>query len=477
MKKRFMSLILVTLMVVSIFNTSAFAMENGTASDDASVALIANLLESGITIADVNDFTVEDALIASTAENELQPIDCSDLELSLDGEPMADLTEFTQGRSAASVTQQIVETLDTQGSAKYAIFSLSQNQVAQMTLRSPDNASLDYDLMLYKINSEGYTEGPISNSALSTCINSNGHTLDESIGYLRTETGSQQYAVFVYARVGGSSTEPFTLTISLDLASNLDKYEINDSPYYPVSVTMSGEGQITEANLNVVNDQDWFLWRNVDGFDKLSVSVTQGHQVEIYHVEGDSQMVLNPYTVKDGARVFDAAGLNYIRIFSEKSESNFSYADYTATLKPYRSAALASRISVTLDGDQGSNSYVTYYDTTLFRYKDVLTPTVKVTDSSGRAIEGVRVTMTLVSSFWSESSGNQVQTYTSSLTDAAGQAVFDVRPPATSGTFAVLLQGAITFRHHVDIDTLVFTVGSAKTTEQVYRLAYSEYVG
>lgn len=302
--------------------------------------------------------------------------------------------------------------------------------------------------------------------------------MDESIGYKRTEAGSQQYAIFVYAKTGGSSTESFTLTVSLDLASNLDSYEINDSPYSPSQITITKDYQIIEANLNVVNDQDWFMWQNTSGFDKLSISVNQGYQVEVYHVENSNQMVLNNYDIQNGIRVFDASGLNYIRIFSEKSESDFSYASYTASFHPHRSVAMATQIEVSLDGDQGDNSYVTYYGITLFRYKDTLFPTIKVKDSNGNPIEGATVTLTLASSFWSEASGNQIQKFFSPPTGSDGETVLTASPPATLGTFAVLLEGAKTFMHYVDIDALVFTVdgSSASFSTQVYRLAYSEYL-
>lgn len=98
------------------------------------------------------------------------------------------------------------------------------------------------------------------------------------------------------------------------------------------------------------------MWKNTSGFDKLSISVDQGYQVEVYHVENGNQMVLNDYSIKSGVRVFNASGLNYIRIFSEKSESNFSDASYTATFPPYRSTAMATQMEVILDGDQGADS-------------------------------------------------------------------------------------------------------------------------
>lgn len=466
MKKRCMSLILVAMFVLSMLSTSAFALESGTSSEF-------------IELETIPISTVQDVEQDDDTTNKLQMIDNLHFVPDIDNTPIADLTtETCTEKSSVSVTQQITDILEEQGSAKYVIFSLAQNQVAQITLRSPDKSNLDYDLMLYKINSEGYTEGPIQTSSLGTYIGHNGHTLDESIGYIRTETGSQQYAVFVYAKAGSSSTDPFTLTISLDLASNLDQYEINDSPYNPLQINMTGDGRLTGANLNVVNDQDWFVWKNTSGFDKLSISVNQGHQVEVYHVENNNQMVLNDYSIKNGARVFNASGLNYIRIFSEKSESNFSDASYTATFHPYRSSAMATQMEVILNGDQGADSYVKYYDTTLFRYKDTLSPIIRVTDSNGNPIEGATITLTLASSYWSEESGNQIQKFYSSPTDSDGYTVLTAKPLATLGTFGVLLEGAQTFMHHVDIDALVFTVdgSSARYSTQVYRLAYSEYL-
>lgn len=84
-----------------------------------------------------------------------------------------------------------------------------------------------------------------------------------------------------------------------------------------MQINITGDGRLTGVNLNVVNDQDWFMWKNTSGFDKLSISVDQGYQVEVYHVENGNQMVLNDYSIKSGVRVFNASGLNYIRIFSD----------------------------------------------------------------------------------------------------------------------------------------------------------------
>lgn len=460
MRKRFMSMMLSVLMICSVLNTYASATTHSVAVGNAS--------ESNV---------VTPTILKDNTESELTPIKDRDVQLNLNGEVLADFSNYAYRRSAVSVTQQVVDTLSAEGDAKYILFSLSQNQVAQITLRSPDNADLNYDLMLYTVSDEGYVEDLVDSSTLATYINSSGHTLDDSISCVHTSSDPQQYAVFVYATTGGSSEETFTLTISLDLVSNLDSYEPNDSPYSPTTLTMNSAGSVSGLSLNVINDQDWLLWSNDDGFDKLAVSATQGHQVEVYHVENGNQMVLNPYTTVNGERVYSVVGLNYIRVFSETDNANFSYAAYELSLHPYRSAALASTILVSMNGDQGADSYVTYYDTTLFRYTDVLSPTVTVLDSEGRPIEGVSVKMTLASSFWSEASGNQIQTYYSTLTDANGCAIFDVHPPATLGTFSVYLPGAISFIHHVDIDALVFTVGDASASTQVYRLAYSEYVG
>lgn len=163
MKKRCISLVLVAMLVFSLLSTSVFALETGKnsiGSDSVAVETESVPLYLPQSVGQGNDTT-----------SELQMLSESDFVPDLNEEPLADLTGGRYGaRSAVSVTQQFTDTLDQQGSAKYVIFSLSQDQVAQITLRSPDNADLDYDLMLYKINSEGYTEGPIQTSSLGTYI-------------------------------------------------------------------------------------------------------------------------------------------------------------------------------------------------------------------------------------------------------------------------------------------------------------------
>ncbi|MCI8285130.1 MAG: hypothetical protein HFE90_07700 [Firmicutes bacterium] len=317
-----------------------------------------------------------------------------------------------------------------------------------------------------------------------TRINSNGHTLDESVGYIHSEQEKQEYAIFVVSKDGNTTTEPFTLTISFDFASNLDWTEINDSPYFAQSIDMSGALEIVDTTLNVVNDQDWFLWENNSDFTKLSTSVTQGHKVEVYHAENGSQMVLNNYTESNGVREFDIYDMNYIRVFSDKNEADLSYNKYILSLSPAGGTpvGVSTNMDVTLNGDQGKNSYVTYSSlskTSRFRYNDILNPEVKVTDVNGNPVAGVTVTMTLVSSFWPESSKNHIQTFTGK-TNSKGEVTITARPAETLGTYKVYLTDAIDFLHHVDIDNITFSVddgGTASFSTQVYRLAYSEYMG
>lgn len=304
-RKKILSVLMMAALIINIFSISVFAVSVDTNNyhDEESVVL------------PINDGSEE--LRLPESENNTYNLS--------DGKLIADLSGSAyKSRSANSVTEQFVDVLDDEYNFKYVTFDLYKNNVTQITLKCPDNANIDYDLQLYKVDSEGNISGPVVHSPLVTRINSNGHTLDESVGYIHSEQEKQEYAIFVVSKDGNTTTEPFTLTISFDFASNLDWTEINDSPYFAQSIDMSGALEIVDTTLNVVNDQDWFLWENNSDFTKLSTSVTQGHKVEVYHAENGSQMVLNNYTESNGVREFDIYDMNYIRVFSDKNEADLT---------------------------------------------------------------------------------------------------------------------------------------------------------
>ncbi len=63
----------------------------------------------------------------------------------------------------------------------------------------------------------------------------------------------------VHSARGGSSTSPYTLTVSLEVDGAFDPAEPNDSPYAAYALH-SGSIGISSASIHAMNDQDWFQW-------------------------------------------------------------------------------------------------------------------------------------------------------------------------------------------------------------------------
>lgn len=81
-----------------------------------------------------------------------------------------------------------------------------------------------------------------------------GKTVDEGISYIHTDAEAGAYAVFVVSSSGSSTTESFSLTVSIDEAGSYDGNEPNDSPFKAAAAS----GNTVNASLHVVNDQDGY---------------------------------------------------------------------------------------------------------------------------------------------------------------------------------------------------------------------------
>ena len=371
--------------------------------------------------------------------------------------------------SENSITQSFSGTINTEGGLSYLVVTLAPGEILQASLAGPNNTAINYDLLLYT-HVDDALGAYITDSSLATYLNtySDGSvkSVEDGVSYINTSDTIQTYALIVLASEGYSSTETFSLTVSIDEEGYYDAAEPNDSPFD--AVTVSTGVNITNCSLNVSNDQDWYVWNVPSTISGVSLSLSNSsYTTEVYYASGTSMVLVNP----NSSGVYNLnAGYYYIRVYNQSE--NFTSTNYTLTFQPYGNTA--STIAVTFNGDMGS-SKVTYPEGSYYRFEDTLTPSVLVLDSSGYPVISQSVTLTWLSGSWNESTGNSEKSQTMT-TDNSGRATFNLTVPTSLGYNSCLLPGAITFRHYYDIDGIVFQCGGATASQIVYHFSHSVYI-
>lgn len=379
------------------------------------------------------------------------------------------MSDISLCSSANSFTQSFTGTIDEEGEFSYLTVTLAPGEILQSTLLGPNDSAINYDLLLYSIVDNSF-DSFIKGSTLSTYINTyadgSSKSVEDGISYINTSDTLQTYALIVIASEGCSTTEPFLLTVSIDEEGYYDAAEPNDSPFDAVMVTTGAI--ITNSNLNVTNDQDWYVWNVPSTISGTSITLSNSeYSVEVYRASGSSMILVNP----DSSGVYNLnTGYYYIRVYCKNDDFNSS--EYTLTFQPY--GKIASRIVVSFNGDMGANK-VTYPEGSYYRFRDTLYPSVLILDASGYPVISQTVTLTWLSGSWNESTGNSERSQTI-ITDNSGRGSFNMTVPTSLGYNSCLLSGAITFRHYYDIDGIVFQCGSASASQIVYHFSYSDYI-
>lgn len=235
---------------------------------------------------------------------------------------MGDMTTARNSRSANNLTQQFTDVITAEGDYKYVEFSLAEGEIFNASLVCPNNANLNYDLVLMSIAEDGSLTA-IKASNLGTYIDPDtGKTADEGISYIHNQATVGNFAIFVFATTGSSSTDSFTLTISLDLPNSYDSHETNDSPFEATSISSLS----TNGSLHVMNDQDWYMVSTTKGV----YTVTAGnYQAEVYGVAERNRMVR---ALKTGSNYVLGNATYFVRVYSDDSQDNFTFGNYTLEL-------------------------------------------------------------------------------------------------------------------------------------------------
>ncbi|MDE7479137.1 MAG: hypothetical protein K2M91_14560, partial [Lachnospiraceae bacterium] len=332
--------------------------------------------------------------------------------------------------SDQSVTVEITGIIKSENSVSYIPVALAPGEILQATLKLPTNVELDYDLLLYEFDNDTLGDY-IKGSTLTTYMNNypDGTTksVDEAIAYINTDSVVHSYAVIVFPSKGYSTTESFGLTISLDQAGYYDASEPNESPFDVKTVTSNTN--IVGNNLNVINDQDWFVISTTK-LRRIGFVVSESsYSVEVYYALDKSMVLVNP---QDGLYNL-SEGNYYIKVYNKKSE--FVSKDYSLQVEEY--GYIPAKINVYYDGDMNWNivDFIdkSDYHYTGYRFYQVLLPSITVVDSQGNRVAYTNVAMKWTSGGRRDENGHY-QTITKVVTtDKHGMASFRMVTPTALG--------------------------------------------
>lgn len=227
--------------------------------------------------------------------------------------------------SAFGSTYEFTDYLTSSSDQKYMTFSLSQGQIANITLQGPNDNNIDYNLILASVSSTGSLT-ILKQSNLGTYVDeTTPETVAEGISYAHTSSTNGTYAVFVVSASGSSTTQSFDLTLSFDVAGSYDSNEPNENPFEVKTVTTDG----MSGSLHVSNDQDWYALLGT-GDDQM---ITAGdYDVNVYSVVSSNQLkMVTPNS--DGSYSLDNNKYYYIKAHSTVPSNQFSYGGYSLSFE------------------------------------------------------------------------------------------------------------------------------------------------
>lgn len=314
MKKRFMSLVIATIMVFSMLSTTAFAQET---------------LETVLEADDIfltNSSNIGNYELTPDTDGMLEKSSCN---VFINGTPL-DNDNSQVPYSADSITNSFSGYIMDQSEFSYVPVTLTENSIIHATLVCPANKNLDYNLSLCTADDDGYLTKIVA-SELKTYIDPNtGKTVDESLSYIHNQAAPTQLYVVVDSANGSSSTDPFYLTISCDAPGSYDGNEPNDSPSKATPLTLTTTLPIRTSitgSLNVVNDVDWYkITPHADVVFKVSAG---DYKAEIYRAVANDTLGLADYTKSYDYYALYEGNTYYVKVYSDADETDFSFGNYT----------------------------------------------------------------------------------------------------------------------------------------------------
>lgn len=299
MKKRFMALFLVTVMVLSMLGTTAFALEGE------------DLFNEDYETAENYELTSGTLARFPAGGTPLEKVDSPVL------------------YSANSSTEVYEGYLASQSEMCLLPISMYENRIVHATLICPANARLDYDLYICTFDGTYYT--PIVGSTLETYIDPNtGKTLDESVSYVHNQGTEETLYIIVNSKNGSSSVDPFYVVVSYDEPGSYDNNEPNDNAAYATQVALTTTLPIhasVTGSLNVINDQDWYvITPQSDVVFKLSAG---NYNAEVYRLVADNTLGLADYSKSYDYYALYAGNTYFVKVYADLETDSFSFGNYT----------------------------------------------------------------------------------------------------------------------------------------------------
>lgn len=369
----------------------------------------------------------------------------------------------------------------------YLLYSinLTHGDYLQARLKLPNNAQIDYDLLLFDS-----ALSLIKSSDYITCTDGSG-TLDESIGYLAA--GDELVYICVYSVGGGGETEAYTLDYSITTNFS-DSSEPDENVKEATTLNLGVSGANITGKLNSPIDNDWYSFTVLDSpqYDKIRLSInsssdTNGCEIEIY------QNLLSDYYGMyymgsgNGGEVELPAGIYYLRIVSTNTFNNFDAGDipvYNLSVVPVSKADTVSIVYYDLPLNKISYNEGFYYrleeDRTLPNILIVHgRATYTASDLTKRAAANVKITGEVYDKEWAAIGQPELaRVYGSAITDSNGNFTMRIHLYPACGGLSYRVDGNYT--HHYDFMRVTISLTNNKdiiARDYFYYYKYSDYTG
>lgn len=314
-------------------------------------------------------------------------------------------------------------------------------------LQTVNNASIDYDLHVFKYNE---TTGTLENELVSAY----GPTHYEQLSTLASAGG--YYFICVNSYQGSDAVNPYTL--ALPYATAYDSIEPDDNPWQ--AVAKSG-GYTASQTLDNGFDEDWTKF-TVSKTDHYTFSFTapaaHNYQVQIYNSSLGLVYTLNK---NNQSLLKMSPGTYYFKVAT--TDTVDPSAAYQLSLRYMVPPASITITDIETDGGvYGKPSYYTGGD--WYRVKSVPTFIGYVTDAQGARVPNTPLTFTV----------DTPQTYRSTttaygMTDANGAFRFSMQIPYAAGVYSYDNWVSTHYYDHAS-----FTIQSigASYSDGLYHFAY-----